>query len=255
MHSLVDLLDSYQLLGPDMLIAHATQATSEDAMKLTQAGAHISSTPETELQMALGEPTCFRTDLRDISSLGVDCHTTNSASIMGQMRLALQNARGTINQRLIELGKFPNTISPTVEEVFNLGTIKGARSVRMESDIGSLAIGKRADVIIFNGMSPAMVCAAQHSPVSAIVLHASSRDIEGVIIDGRICKTNGALVDITIDREISKSGHNEMSWEEIANELLKSRERVQERIDKTDFSTTREEVLTAFQIERSALSN
>jgi len=79
----VDVLESYGVLGSDMLIAHATQATPEDAAKLVKAKAHVSSTPETELQMAHEEPVCFRSDLEEISSLGVDCHTTNSSSIFG----------------------------------------------------------------------------------------------------------------------------------------------------------------------------
>ena len=249
------MLDSHGILGSDMLIAHATQATPEDAEKLIKARAHISSTPETELQMALGEPTCFRSDLNNIASLGVDCHTTNSATIFTQMRLALQNARGTRNQRLVEAGKFPNSISPTVEEVFNLGTIKGARAIRLEDKIGSLAVGKKADIVIFNGMGPAMVCAAQQDPVSAVVLHASPRDIDEVIVDGQVRKRKGTILPVVLEEEISNRERGTFLWEAVAKELLRSRNEIQERIDKIDFSKTGDEVIAAFQIDTASLSD
>jgi cytosine/adenosine deaminase-related metal-dependent hydrolase len=251
---LVNLLDSYGILGPDLLIAHATQASHDDAVKLVEANAHISSTPDTELQMALGEPVCFRADLESISSLGVDCHTASSTGIFGQMHLALQNARGTRNQRLIEDGKFPDSIFPTVEEAYNLGTIKGARAIRQEADIGSLAVGKKADIVIFDATSPALICASQHDPVSAIVLHASSRDIDYVMIDGHVRKENGAILPVVIEREISPDEGGTVSWKDIAEELLRSRKEIQERIDQIDLSNTRSEVITAFQIDRTSLS-
>ncbi|KAJ6606052.1 hypothetical protein DFH09DRAFT_1386467 [Mycena vulgaris] len=139
---LVALLSSYGLLKDDILFSHANGALPEDAVRLTAANAHISSMPDTELQMASGASVCFRPDMYKVSSLGIDCHSNNSGDILSQMRLALQNARGAHNQAFVEVGK-----------------------------IGSIAVGKLADLVIAEG--PSMVCSAAHDPVAAIVLHAS----------------------------------------------------------------------------------
>ena len=188
-------------MGPDILISHSSDTSEEEAQRLVIGGAHVSSTPSTELQMALGDPVCFRSDLYEISSLGIDCHTATSADIPGQMRLALQTARGVRNQRILDTGKTPRTIQYQVEQAFNLGTIKGARAVGMSSEIGSLAEGKLADIVIFDALSPGMVCAAAHDPVAAIVLHSSVRDVDTVIVDGIVRKESGKLGVVDVDKK------------------------------------------------------
>lgn len=58
------------------------------------------------------------------------------------MRLALQFARMDDNRKFLAQGRLPTKLEGTVEEVFNLGTINGARAVNFEDQIGSLAEGK-----------------------------------------------------------------------------------------------------------------
>ena len=68
----------------------------------------------------------------------------------------------------------------------------------MEEDLGSLAVGKIADLVVFDGDSPSMICASEQDPVAAIVLHSSVRDIDMVIVDGQIRKQNSKLLPVTI---------------------------------------------------------
>lgn len=77
-------------------LASHSQMPKEDADLYRKYGVHYSSTPSTELQMAMGMPVIsFREDLgvKDLGSLGVDCHSNNSAYIPGEARLGLQSAR------------------------------------------------------------------------------------------------------------------------------------------------------------------
>jgi cytosine/adenosine deaminase-related metal-dependent hydrolase len=238
----VDILDSYGLLKDDILLSHANQAKPEDAVKLVAKHAHISSTPDTELQTAIGTPVCFRPDLHKISSLGIDCHSNNSADMLSQMRLALQSARGTHNQRFIAEGKLPRTVNATAEQAFNLATIMGARAVGMEAEIGSLAVGKLADIVIFDAQSPGMICAAEHDPVAAIVLHASVRDIETVIVDGRIQKHKGKLVPVKVENKM-------MEWPQVAAKLLDSRQRLQDKLEAVDMDSAKKAVIELFRID------
>ncbi|KAL1963266.1 hypothetical protein VTN77DRAFT_8489 [Rasamsonia byssochlamydoides] len=229
-HSIVDLIDAHGLLGPDILISHATNLTQSDVEKMTKAGAFVSSTPDTELQMALGYPVCFREDMKDICSLGIDCHSNNSADIITQMRLGLQAERARRNEPLIEKDKAPRRLDLSVQDVFRLGTIQGARAINMQDQVGSLEEGKLADIVIFDALSPAMICAAEHDPVAAIVLHSSVRDIDTVIVDGRIRKRGGKLLPVNIDGSAAAAdiGKNRVEWRDVAVQLLKSRERVEE---------------------------
>ncbi|KAI9836509.1 MAG: hypothetical protein M1837_003301 [Sclerophora amabilis] len=247
------LMDSWGLLKNDILFSHSGQATSEDARLMKAAGAYTSATPDTELQMAIGQCVCFRPDMQEISSLGIDCHSNNSADILTQMRLALQNGRALRNQRFIDAGKVPTHISPTVEEAFNLGTIQGARAVHMEDEIGSLAEGKLADIVIFDMTTPGMVCAAEHDPVAAIVQHASVRDIDTVIVNGEIRKEAGKLLPVEVDQDAAETEVASVGWKDVAHELLASRATLQEKIEKLDFDVARKGVMKAFYIDEDVI--
>jgi cytosine/adenosine deaminase-related metal-dependent hydrolase len=250
-NSIPELLSGYNLLGSDILLSHANGATEKDAQLLTSAGAYISSTPDTELQMGLGMAMAFRPDLKKISSFGVDCHTNNRSGILGQMHLGLQTARGFYNQQFVDKGLQPLKLRDTVEDAFKIGTIQGARAVNMEDQIGSLAEGKLADVVIFNGMSPGMVCASEHDPVAAIVSHASIQDIETVIVNGVIRKEKGRLSTTTVDPSISSIGRSTLDWDEIATELIKSRSEIQKRIEKLGMEVGKKTLIQSFHIDES----
>ncbi|KAJ8108693.1 hypothetical protein OPT61_g7993 [Boeremia exigua] len=77
-------------------------------------------------------------------------------------------------------GKLPRKTleSLSVAATSNLATVKGAEALNMSKDIGRIAEGHKADLVIFDALSSSMVAAAQHDPVAAIVLHSTSDDIE-----------------------------------------------------------------------------
>lgn len=230
--STVDVLDDYGLLGPDILLSHATNPTNTDAQKLKTAKAWVSSTPETELQMGHGNPIAFQDAWHDISSLGVDCHSNNSSDMVSQMRLGLQSERGRRNEDLIRNGKSRRSLDLSVQDAFRLGTIQGARAIHMEDKLGSIEVGKLADLVIFDGTSPGMICAAQQDPVAAIVLHSSIRDIDSVIVDGMVRKDKGDLAAALIDPAIEALSipRQVARWPQIARAVLASRKRVEKAI-------------------------
>ncbi|OJD19465.1 hypothetical protein AJ78_00533 [Emergomyces pasteurianus Ep9510] len=241
---LVDLLASYNLLGPNIILSHGTGASPAAAQKIASTGAFVSSTPETELQMGHGLPVCFRDDMKDQCSLGVDCHSNNSSDMITQMRLGLQSARAVRNEALIEKGEIPIVkISGSVRDVFRLATIQGAKAVHMEDQIGSLVEGKRADIVVFDALSPGMVCAAEHDPIAAIVLHASVADIETVIVDGVVRKRAKQLVKVGVEEGVAGIGKKEVVWADVAEQLVRSREEIQKKIEKIDMDKALEAFL------------
>ncbi|KAG0651489.1 5 -deoxyadenosine deaminase [Hyphodiscus hymeniophilus] len=258
--SLPELLDGYGLLDSSVLLSHAGGATPEDAALLRKTNSHISTTPSTELQMGIGDPILnpFRSDIDILSqcSLGVDCSSNNSASMVSEMRLLLQSARGAHNAKFLGKGVLPNNIYHTVEEAFNLGTISGARAVDMQDKIGSLAVGKLADIVIFDALSSSMVCGAQHDPVAAIVLHSSPADIEMVIVDGVIRKRHWMLenVDVKLGREVWDGEKRDvLAWKDIARELVERRKGIQQQIEKIDMGAAKEDVIKSFYIDKRRL--
>lgn len=198
--STVDLLESYGLLEKDILLSHATPLNDSDAQKLQRVGASIASTPDTELQMGHGWPVCFQENARSISSLGIDCHSNNTGSIVAQMKVGLQAERARRNGRVHEAGKIPAKVQVSAQDAFQLGTIGGARAIKMSDQIGSLEEGKIADLVIWDTLSPAMICAAEEDPIGAIILHSAPSDIDAVIVDGQFRKRIGQLVTTKLDQ-------------------------------------------------------
>lgn len=245
-----------------MLFSHANQPHDTDAALLKKHGGSVSSTPVIELQMGHGLPIAFDEGLYPHASLGVDCHSNQAADMLQQMRFALQVERGIRNQRFLDVKKNPKKLIATVEGAFNLGTILGARAVGMEDHIGSLTVGKKADVVIFDMQSPAMVCAAQQDPVAAIVMHASVQDIETVIVDGIVRKKDGKLLDLETTELEGLGGsykpkipNGKLNWKEIAKQLLKSREGIEKKIGQVDFVKAMPAMMEQYHIDPSGFAD
>ncbi len=228
------------------VLSHANRMRASDIWIVKRRGAHVSSTPSIELQMGMGTPACFdgdRAPLQSYASIGIDCHNATLASVPAEMRAALQDSRGRYNERFLRAGKFPLRTYKTVQEAYALGTVQGARALGMGDKIGSLAVGKRADVVVFDALSPNMVCGAQHDPVAAIVMHSTPADVVMTIVDGVGRKRDGRLEPVDLatatsvwpDKVLKGERHQRsLSWSDVVKPVLASRDRLQQRIDKID---------------------
>src|SRR5207253_948964 len=71
----------------------------------------------------------------------------------------------------------------TAWDILAMGTRDGARAMRMDAEIGTLEVGKKADVIV---LDPARLAGPAGDPATRIVYGGGSRAVRDVIIDGRI---------------------------------------------------------------------
>ncbi|CAH0020686.1 unnamed protein product [Clonostachys rhizophaga] len=251
--STVENLKSKDLLGPGLLLSHLTNPKPGDAQILAESGATISTTPSTELQMGHGNPVCFDEHLKPVSGLGIDCHSVCSAYIPGQMNLVLQWARARRHEELEAEGKWSKTVEYSVRDVYNFGTIKGARVIGMESQIGSLSVGKKADIVIFDTESPGMAVAADRDPLAAIVLHSSIRDIDTVIIDGIARKKQGRLESVKLPVGIDSSSEGEtVTWKTVLGRVAGLAKEVDERKKAINPEIAENGVLQAFYMNTAA---
>ncbi|TVY32636.1 5-methylthioadenosine/S-adenosylhomocysteine deaminase [Lachnellula subtilissima] len=250
----IETLHSHGLLDSSILFSHGSNMDPDEAALLLNTNSHVSVTPSTELQMGHGEPVAFQSKLgiQSHCSLGIDCHSNNTASIPGEMRLLLQSARGTYNQPFLAQSKVPAKVYKTVEEAFNLGTIYGARAIGMDDRIGSLAVGKLADLVVFDASSPSMVCGAQHDAVAAVVLHSSPGDIEMVVVDGMVRKQEKRLsaVDVAAGRGLWAGEERDiLEWADVARMLVERREALQETLGKINYDEAKAGVIRAFHVD------
>lgn len=227
----------------------------EDLERLATTGAPISSTPDTEAQMSLGYPVALHSAFRSTiatsnAGLGIDCHSNNPSSILLQARALLQLTRAQHNDGHLKKDRFPaaDVVSST-EEVFNLATIRGARSLGLGEKVGSIQEGKKADIIIFDAESSVgMLSATEYDPLVSVVRFSEAADIEFVIIDGKVRKRNGRLVDVD-----TNGGTSPLKWGEVAEKVRGSQKEIQERIKVFGMDRGREALLKAFHIDETRL--
>lgn len=256
----VSILGGAGLLGPDVLLSHAPGLTAEDVGALAAAGASVSSTPNTEMQMGMDPVALWRGVYSGgVGSLGVDCHTWGTSYMPTQMTLALQARRlGRAGEAGRE-GRWVRRVEGTAAEAFNLGTVCGARAAGMAGSIGRLAVGFKADVVVFDGLSPGMAAAAQEDPVAAVVLHSSIRDVDMVVVDGVVRKEGGRLCDVVVESAPEGLGEQvvplgtSLAWQDVVREVLRSRDALSGRFEGVEFARAEEDVIDMWHMDRSAM--
>jgi cytosine/adenosine deaminase-related metal-dependent hydrolase len=180
-------------------------------------------------------------------------HFIGPSDMMNQMRLALQLARQDKNQQIFNGGIFPLTYTGSSAQLFKLGTIVGARAVQMDSQIGSIALGKFANIVIFDTTSPTMICAAQQDPDTAVVRHASIRDVDTVIIDGVIRKRHGKVLPVKIDDGSPRTDSSEFVWDQISSKLIHSRNEIIARIGTLHMEAGKAGLEKLYRLDKSRL--
>ena len=182
-------LHNLGLLGPDVLGAHCIWLSDEDIELFRQTGTKVAHNPECNMKIADGiAPIAKFLDAGVVVSLGTDsCAVNDNMDMFEAMRTAafLQKV-STMNPQVLP-----------AERTLHMATLGGAQALGMASEIGSLEVGKKADLITVD------LTASHMRPVNKIenslVYCASSHDVETVICDGRVVMENGHIA--TFDEE------------------------------------------------------
>jgi 5-methylthioadenosine/S-adenosylhomocysteine deaminase len=185
----MEYLDSLGVLDKHVVAAHCVALTDKDIAIMKHRGVKVSHNPISNLKLASGvSPVPKMLEQGVTVSLGTDSPCSNNAADMFEvMKVAA----------LLHKGVNKNPTVMAASQVLGLATLEGARALSWDSEIGSIEVGKKADLAIINFAKPHL-CPV-HNEVSHLVYAAKSTDVETVIINGRIVMQNGQLT--TIDRE------------------------------------------------------
>lgn len=170
-------LDSLGFLGHDVVAAHCVWLTPDEIKLFAEKKVGIAHNPISNMMLASGVAPVV--DMRKAGAL-VGLGTDGPAGSGNNMDMIAVMATAA---RLQKIGKSdPKALS--ARDVLEMATIGGARVLGMESKIGTLETGKRADVIVIK------LSDAKEQPVysveSAIVYAATGDDVTTTICDGRV---------------------------------------------------------------------
>lgn len=184
----IEYLHEVGLTAPNLVLAHCIHLDQTEIEILRQTGTHVAHCPSSNLKLASGiAPITEMLDLAISVSLGADgAPCNNRLDMFTEMRTAALLQKFRSGPRAI----------PALTAL-RMATIHGARALGLEDQIGTIAVGKRADLQLINLDS---IHTTPHSdPVSTIVYAAETNNVESVIIDGRIVMHDRELT--TLDQK------------------------------------------------------
>jgi 5-methylthioadenosine/S-adenosylhomocysteine deaminase len=178
----IDNLNNLGALGSNLVIAHGVWLNEKEIDLVAKNNASIAHCPSANMKLASGYapiPDMLRSGVNvALGSDGAPCN--NNLDAFNEMRLA----------GLIHKPRYGPKSMPA-QTVLNMMTRGGARAMGLEEEIGSLEIGKRADITILN-RDMLHICPRQHAdPVGQVVYEHRADDVDTVIIDGRVLLEDG----------------------------------------------------------------
>jgi 5-methylthioadenosine/S-adenosylhomocysteine deaminase len=175
-------LNSLGVSGSHVVLAHCIHLDTEEMELLAQTKTNVAHCPSSNLKLGSGLARVAEMLVRKIPvSLGADgAACNNRLDMFTEMRSAAL---------LQKLAHGPEMLP--AKRVLQMATIDGARALGLESEIGSIEIGKRADLIVVDlerlHSSPAP------DIISALVYSAQPSDVRTTIIDGQVVMRDGEL--------------------------------------------------------------
>jgi 5-methylthioadenosine/S-adenosylhomocysteine deaminase len=195
----VSALNEAGMLGPDITYVHTVgiEATDDELQMIADHGGTISTSSATEMMSGHGFPSAqrwLRHGLRP--SFSVDNETRMPSDLFAQMRALVIADHQLEADRARREGGRPALIP--VRDVLEFATIEGARAVGLDRRTGTLSVGKRADIILVDLDDISLIPATD--PVATAVLRAQPANVSWVLVDGKVRKRAGKLVDVDLAR-------------------------------------------------------
>jgi 5-methylthioadenosine/S-adenosylhomocysteine deaminase len=171
-----DYLDSIGLLGPDLLAAHAVWLKNDEINLIRKRGVKLSHNPVSNMKLASGiSPVTELVDQGVCVALGTDgAASNNNLDLFQEMKAS------TLLQKVNQ--KDPTALP--ARKVLEMATSDGARALGLEDEIGTIGVGKKADLVLVDMKAPHLT--PQRNPLSHLVYSAGGSDVDTVICNGQI---------------------------------------------------------------------
>jgi 5-methylthioadenosine/S-adenosylhomocysteine deaminase len=190
----IQYLDRLEILDENTLLIHCVWLTDEDIAIIAARKACISHNPESNAKLASGIaplPKILGSGIR--VGLGTDgCASNNNLDLFHEMDMAAKLHKAA-------------TFDPTTmaaRTVVEMATIGGARAIGLGTRIGSLEVGKQADVIIIDTAKSHLT--PIYHPESHIVYAAKSSDVRDVVVDGHVRVRNRNVLSMDVEEIMAR---------------------------------------------------
>ena len=191
----LDRLDQLNLLNPNLIAVHMTELNAMEIDRLAETGVQVVHCPQSSLKLASG--ICPVAELQDKGinvCLGTDgAASNNNHDMFAEMKCAALLAKSVSG----------NAGACNAKQAIQMSTINGAKALGLGDLIGSIEVGKQADLIALNLLQ--LNTQPLYDPVAQLVYAANSQQVSHVWIAGECQLRNYQLSNLDEDAIISKA--------------------------------------------------
>ena len=185
-----EYLDSIGFLGPDVLCAHCVWLSDEEIEIIKKHDVKISHNPCSNMKLASGIAPVKKLLDNDICvAIGTDgASSNNNLDIIEELKTA------SLLQKVSTLD--PEALNS--DEALAMGTIEGAKALGLDDEIGTIEVGKKADLILIDTNNANMI--PDSSKLSSNIIYAANGfNVDTTICNGQILMENRQLT--TLDEQ------------------------------------------------------
>ena len=203
----VEYLDKIGALSNRMLAAHCVWVRKSEVGTLARAGVSVAHCPVSNMKLASGGvaplPEMFEAGIA--VGLGTDgAASNNSLDMFETMKVCAL---------LHKAHRWDATVLDA-QKTLDLATIEGARALGLQDKVGSIEVGKKADIIMLDMHSPNLnPIHGKETVVSDLVYSASPANVDTTMVDGQLLMTNRQLLTLDLQQTVQNAA-------KMANQLV-----------------------------------
>lgn len=198
----VEYYESVGLINPRTILAHCVHLDDKEIEIMAKQGCHVAHCPSANLYLASGIAPIPKMLAKGVNiGIGPDGSDNNNLDNLLETRLAA----------LLQKGLHQNpTIQPSAKKAFEMATLGGARSLGLEKEIGSIEVGKKADLAILDLRKPhswpnEYEVNSEENIYTRIVYSANAADFVLTMVNGVVVMKDRKLLTIDLDDVLKES--------------------------------------------------
>ncbi len=194
----IEMANNNGLFDVPAIAAHCVQVDAKDIAILKEKNVSVVTNPASNMKLGNGfAPVPAMLEAGVNVCLGTDgAASNNSLNMFHELSLLTLIHKG--------VNKTPQCVS--AREGFRIATMNGAKALGLEQEIGSIEVGKKADLAILNLNTPSLT--PRNNLIAGLSYSANGSEVETVIIDGKVTMENRKI--LTMDEELVYQKVNEI---------------------------------------------
>jgi len=192
----VEFMDEVGLVDSNVVFAHGVWLTDKEWPILASKGASVAHCPSSNMKLASGiarVPEMMQAGVN--VSLGCDGGPSNNCyDLIREMKTA----------SLAQKARLLDPLAMNSQTMMEMATIAGAKALGIDKEVGSIEVGKKADIILIKLRKPHLT--PQNSLISNMVYSAHGGDVDTMIVDGKILMENQVVKTLDEERVLERAG-------------------------------------------------